>query len=217
MNAAQNEFAAYLDGLLQAGLYIGGILEELVNLHRAGEFDRRVLVSSAFLFLDAGHDNVGNHIANGVLALIRHPEQMRALQDNPALVKDAAAEMLRYDGPVDCLRPRYAFEAVELGSQVIRRGDKVYASVLAANRDPEKFENPNVFDITRDKEQHLAFGKGDHFCLGSQLARIEAEVAITTLLARRPTLSLAVGLDEIEWNESLLLHGMKAFPVRVGK
>jgi cytochrome P450 PksS len=100
-----------------------------------------------------------------------------------------------------------------MGGRVIEAGDVVMAALLAANRDPAHFENPNTFDITRDPNRHIAFGSGIHFCLGAPLARIEGAIAINALLQRFPNLELAVQPDDLEWNDSILLHGMKAMPV----
>jgi cytochrome P450 len=124
--------------------------------------------------------------------------------------------MLRYNGPVETPTMRWSFDDTEMDGNLIRQGDIVLPALLAANRDPAYFENPNVFDIRREPNKHIAFGHGIHFCLGAPLARMEGTIAINTMLARLPKLELNTDVDDLEWNESLLIHGMKSLPIKLG-
>jgi cytochrome P450 len=191
------------------------LITGLINAEEEGDkLDRQELLSMIFLLLVAGHETTVNLIGNGTLALLQHPDQMQKHIDNPALIKTAVEEMLRYNSPVENALSRWAYEDIEIGGMVIPAGDIVLASLMAANRDPAHFENPHTFDITREPNRHIAFGQGIHYCLGSPLARIEGAVAINTLLRRVRGLELAIDPDKLEWNNSILLHGMKALPVR---
>lgn len=168
-----------------------------------------------FLLLVAGHETTVNLIGNGMLALMQHPDQMQKLKDDPGLIRTAVEEMLRYNGPVETPTVRWAFQDVEIGGKVIPKGELVMPVLLAANRDPAVFENPNTFDITRDPNRHIAFGSGIHYCVGAPLARLEGVIAINALLERLPTLQLNTAIENLDWNDNLLIHGMKAMPVRI--
>src|SRR5262249_6106963 len=120
---------------------------------------------------------------------------------------------LRFTSPVEWATERYAREPVTIGDVTIGRGEMVYAVIGSANRDENQFPNPDVFDITRDPNKHLAFGLGPHFCLGASLARLEAQIAIITLLRRMQDLRLSVRPDSLRWRRGLLLHGLEALPV----
>lgn len=191
------------------------LLSALVQAEESGDtLDRQELLSMIFLLLVAGHETTVNLIGNGTLALLEHPAELQKLRDDPTLIKSAVEEMLRYNGPVETTTTRWAFDNVALDGNVIEQGDIVLVSLLAANRDPAAFDDPNRFDITRTPNKHIAFGNGIHYCVGAPLARLEGTIAIQTLVQRLPDLHLAVEVDQLEWSESLLLHGMKAMPVR---
>ncbi len=168
------------------------LLTGLIFAEDAGDrLSRQELLAMVFLLLAAGHETMVNFISNGVLSLLQNPGQMRLLQqslDNPAVVKSAIEEMLRYNGPSDTTLPSWAFEDVEIGGKLIQQGDVVHAVLHAANRDPAVFEHPHRFDILRHPNNHVAFSQGIHHCLGAPLARLEGEIAITTLLRWMPTL-----------------------------
>jgi cytochrome P450 PksS len=152
---------------------------------------RQELLAMVFLILSAGLETMVNFISNGVLSLFENPEQMRLLRDNldnPIIVKSAIEEMLRYNGPSYMTLPSWAFEDVEISGKLIRQGDVVHAALHAANRDPTVFENPHTFDIMRSPNKHIAFSQGIHHCLGAPLARLQGEIAITTLLRWMPGL-----------------------------
>ncbi len=192
------------------------LVTALVQAEEAGDkLDQQELISMIFLLLVAGHETTVNLIGNGMLTLLQHPDQLAKLRANPDLITSAVEEMLRYEGPVGTSTMRWALEHVQLHGQTIQPGEMVLASLLGANRDPEVFPNPDVFDITRPPSKHIAFGNGIHYCVGAPLARLEGAVAFNTLLRRVPDLELAVSVDELAWNPTLLLHGMKAMPVTV--
>ncbi len=149
-------------------------------------------------------------ISNGVLTLLRHPDQLEKLKQEPMLIQSAVEELLRYDSPVQ-VTVRTAMEEVEIGNKTIQKGQQVFVCLGAAHRDPTQFPEPNRFDITRQKNRHLAFSYGIHACLGATLARTQAQIAINTLIQRMPELKLYT--DTLEWQENIILRGLKALPV----
>jgi cytochrome P450 len=163
------------------------------------------------LLLVAGNETTTNLIGNGLLALMRNPDQLELLQRNPDLVEGAIDELLRYDGPVQATS-RIALEDVEIGGRTVRKGQNAFVVLGAANRDPERFADPDRLDVTRNPEEHVSFGHGRHFCLGSNLARLEARYAIRGVIERFPNLKLAT--DEIVWRKNIILHGITSLPVR---
>ncbi len=136
------------------------------------------------LLLIAGHETTVNLIGNGMLALMEHPESMDQLRNDPALIKPAVEELLRYDGPLETATERYAREDVTIAGVTIPRGEMVFAVLASANRDERQFERPDELNLTREPNRHLAFGLGVHYCLGAPLARLEGQIAINTLLRR---------------------------------
>jgi cytochrome P450 len=172
------------------------------------------LTSMAFLLLIAGHETTVNLIGNGLLALLRNPDQFTALRADRSLLPNAIEEFLRYDGPVNLATFRFTTEPIELGGAVIPANEFVMISLCAANRDPRHYVDPDRLDVTR-KSGHLAFGHGIHFCLGAPLARMEAEIAFNGLLDRFSDIQLAVPFDELTWRPSTLMHGLTNLPVRL--
>ena len=162
------------------------LLTGLIFAEDAGQqLSRQELLAMVFLLFAAGYETVANFISNGVLSLLENPEQNQMLRDNlddPSIVNSAIEEMLRYRGPSYMTLPSWAFEDVELGGKIIQKGDTVHAVLHAANRDPAVFDQPDKFDILRRPNRHLAFSQGIHHCLGAPLARLEGDIAITTLL-----------------------------------
>ncbi|MEG5135851.1 MULTISPECIES: cytochrome P450 [unclassified Microcoleus] len=161
------------------------------------------------LFLTASETTV-NAIGNGMLALLRNPQQLRLLKENPELISTASEEILRYDSPLQ-MAVRIAGEDIEVGGKTIRQGDKIILCLGAANRDPEQFVDPDRFDITRTNNNHLAFSDGVRYCLGAALARVEIQVAIQTLVQKLHHIQLAA--EQIEWRKILVLRSLKALPV----
>jgi cytochrome P450 len=171
------------------------------------------LLGIVFLLLIAGHETTVNLIGNGMLALLKHPDQYQKLKEDPSLIKPAIEELLRYDGPVETSTERFAKEDVAIGETVIPKGEMVMVVIAAADHDPERFSEPDTLDITRTDNRHLAFGKGIHFCLGAPLARMEGQIAINTLLHRIPKLRLKGSRESLVWRPSLMLRGLKGLPV----
>ena len=164
------------------------------------------LLSTCVTLLVAGHATTTNLIASAVLFLLQHPDQLRKLRENPALIEGAVEESLRYDGPFQRNR-RIAREDVIIGGKHIGKGQLVLAFLGAANRDPTHFPDPDRFDIERHPNRHISFGAGVHFCLGASLSRLEARIAVNSILARMPDLRLAT--ETLEW-ENVMLRGLKA-------
>lgn len=215
--ATHAEFAAYLHALV--GSRRTEPRDDLVSaLIAANEeddrLDNRELISTIFLLLIAGHETTVNLIGNGVLALLQHPEQRRRLVEEPALIGSAIEEMLRFDSPVETATLRWSAEEIEIRDTRIPAGEIVLASLVAANRDPEQFPEPDTFDVARAPNRHIAFGFGIHYCLGAHLARVEGALAVRTLLDRLPDLALATGADALSWTTGLLIHGVLSMPVR---
>ena len=177
-----------------------------------GKIDEKELISTLILLLVAGHETTVNLIGNGTLALLRHPDQWRELVDDRSLARNATEELLRYDSPVQ-MTTRLAMEDMELAGTSIRRGTEVFLVLGSANRDPLAFEEPDRLDIRRDVGRIMSFGMGIHFCLGSQLARLEGEIAFQMLARDVPNLELAV--EEPEWRAGLILRGLASLPVTV--
>lgn len=168
------------------------------------------LVSTCMLLLIAGHETTVNLIGNGLLALLQHPDQLRALRDDPELIQTGVEELLRFDGPVQ-RTGRMTTAEVEIGDKRIPRDSVVVSVIGAANRDPKQFADPDRLDVSRKDNRHIAFGFGIHFCLGAPLARLEGQLALGTLLRRMPKLALVS--DVPEWRESSTLRGLKSLPV----
>ncbi|MGH3782382.1 MAG: cytochrome P450 [Pseudonocardiaceae bacterium] len=168
------------------------------------------LLCTCYLLLVAGLETTANLIGNGTLALLRHPDQLRRLQQDPTLIRSAVEELLRYDCSVQRVT-RIVVGQVELGGQTLSDGEFVSPVLAAANRDPDRFPHPDRLDITRANNRHLSFGNGPHFCLGAPLARLEGEIAIGALLRRLPTLRLDT--DTIEWGSKPVLRGLERLPV----
>jgi cytochrome P450 len=168
------------------------------------------LIANANLFLAAGHETTTHLIGNGLLALLRHPEQLQLLQEDPSLIPNAVEEFLRYDGTVQFMY-REAGEDLTIGDRAIRKGQLVYLMFAAANRDPARFPDPHRLDVRRRFDVHLAFGHGPHYCLGAALARMEATAAFSALLQRCSGLRLTG--EPLEYQDNLELRGLKALPV----
>jgi cytochrome P450 len=168
------------------------------------------LVATCVLLVFAGHETTTNLIGNGILALLRHPAELARLRNEPGLMPLAVEELLRFDGPAASV-VRIATEEILLHGQTIRPGERVFAMLNAANRDPRQFANPETLDIARKENRHLAFGQGIHFCIGAPLARMEAKLAITAILQRCP--NLALQSMPLNWSNSLVLRGVRSLPV----
>ena len=171
------------------------------------------VIGTAILLFAAGFETTTNLIGNGLLALLRHPDQLARWRGDPGLARSGVEELLRWDSPVH-LNGRTALEPAEVVRERLEPGDFVTVLAAGANRDPARFANPEVFDVGRADNAPLSFGWGIHHCLGAALARMEGEVVFNALLARFPTIELAV--DEPERKPTLVLRGLASLPVRLG-
>jgi cytochrome P450 len=188
------------------------LLSGLIAAEEAGDkLSENELLATCILLLIAGHETTVNLIGNGTLALLRHPDQLRRLRDNPALIGTAVEELLRFDGPVQ-RTARIPSEDVVIDGRTIAKGEMVMPFIGAADRDPVQFPDPDRLDIGRTDNRHIAFGWGIHFCLGAPLARVEGQIAINTLVQRLPKLALAT--DTPRFRESLTLRGLASLPVQ---
>ncbi|ETP68320.1 cytochrome P450 family protein [Planococcus glaciei] len=192
------------------------LISNLIIAEEEGDrLTQKELYGVVSLLIIAGHETTVNLIGNTVLALLAHPEQQQKLREQPELIAQAIEESLRYNGPVEFSTSRWASEDMEFKGKRFQRGDLVVVSLNAANHDPEKFNDPEVFDITREKSPHLAFGMGIHFCLGAPLARLEGEIAISSLLERFPKMRLAVNESELVWRPGMIVRGVKEIPLAI--
>jgi cytochrome P450 len=172
------------------------------------------MVQLASGLLAAGHETTVTQISNFMYVLLTNPSQLAQLRERPELIPGAVEELLRYV-PLGAASTfaRYATEDVELGGVTVRAGDPVIGSLSSANRDEAVFAHPDTVDVTRAANPHIGFGHGVHHCAGAQLARMELQVALGTLLRRLPELSLAVDEKELPWKSGLLVRGLRAMPV----
>jgi cytochrome P450 len=184
---------------------------QLVQAEQGGDkLSNEELTANIILLFGAGHETTVNLIGNGLLALFRNPDQLALLKSNPSLIGNAIDELLRYDSSVQ-LTGRVALEDIEVGGITVPAGTPVLCLLGAANRDPAVYPDPDRLDITRQNVRPMSFGGGIHYCLGAQLARIEAEVAILSLLERFPNLRL----DDVanpQWRDTFVLRGLKTLP-----
>ena len=174
------------------------------------------LVGMIALLLLAGYETTINLIAGGTLALVQHPGQRARFVAEPDLVESAVEELLRYTSPADFAAFRIAKEDVAVAGTVIPRGAIVLVALASANRDERQFADPDRLDLGREPNRHLAFGIGPHFCVGAPLARLEGQMALTTLFRRSPDLRLAVPAEELRWRRALIFRGLEALPVEFG-
>jgi len=176
---------------------------------------REELIAMALLMLLAGHNTTAHLIANGVLAFLRAPDQLALVRADPSLLPNAVEEILRYDCPVNISVERFTVEPIEVDGVQIPAGEVLYPSMLAANRDPRPFADPDTFDIRRDAHGHVGFGHGIHFCLGAPLARLEGRIALGRLFDRFPGIRLAAEPGALVYRNSSLIHGPVSLPVHL--
>jgi cytochrome P450 len=172
----------------------------------------------AFILLFAGFETTVNLIGNGMHALLTHPEQRALLHASlstgeTGLLETGVEELLRYDGPVELATWRFATQSLTIGGQDIAAGDPVLVVVASADRDPDRFTDPDLLDLARRDNQHLGYGHGIHYCLGAPLARLEARTALGTLLTRLPDLRLAADPADLRWRGGLIMRGLRTLPV----
>jgi cytochrome P450 len=210
---AMEEFEDYLRDLIHQRRVTPAddILSALVTAQERGDqLSDDELLSTCFLLLVAGHETTVNLIGNGTLALLRHPDQLRRLQQDPTLIRSAVEELLRYDSPAQIVG-RIVTERMQIGERMLSDGDLVFPVLGAANHDPDRFDDPDRLDLGRSNNRHVSFGNGPHFCLGAPLARLEAEIALSTLVRRVPALRLDT--ETPEWRPNPFLRGLETLPV----
>lgn len=171
------------------------------------------ILSMLVLLLTAGHETTVNLIGSGTLALLQHPDQLSRLRADPTLVRTGVEELVRFVVPAEQATQRYTREDVEIAGVRIPQGELVLAVLASANRDAAHFDDPDSLDLSRRPNRHLSFGQGVHYCLGAPLARLEAEIALTTLLRRAPDLRLATAPEQLRWRGGFILRGLEELPV----
>jgi cytochrome P450 len=214
---AREDLRGYIAGLVAARRaqpaddLITALVRARDNEDRLSEAE---LVGFGVTLLVAGHETTANQFGNFVYNLLNHPAQLDRLRADPGLLDSAVEELMRHT-PLGASTgfPRIAAEDVELGGVLVRAGEAVFVDVVAANRDPRLFDDPEVLDLGREINPHLGFGHGVHHCLGAQLARMELRLALGTLLRRLPDIALAVPDPEVSWKRGRLVRGLERLPV----
>jgi len=210
--AAIVAFRAYFQELIDERRKSPGddLLTALIAAEEAGDkLSPQELLSTCTLLLVAGHETTVNLIGNGLLALIRHPDQVARLREDPSLIRSAIEEMLRFDPPVQ-LTGRTALADIRVPNGVVPKGKEAILLIGAANHDPAQFRDPETFDIGREDNRHIAFGMGIHFCLGAPLARLEGQAMIGTLVARTRDFMLD---GTPAYKDQVTLRGLDSFPI----
>lgn len=220
LKAASEEFSEYFIELVaqRRNNLRDDLLSDLVRARDSDLLSERELLSTILLLIIAGHKTVANMLGNGTALLLRHPEQLALLRVTPELIPSAIEEILRYEGSAAWASLRVAAEDMSLGGVDIAKGSFVHLSLSSAGHDPEVYDDPERFDITRSPNHHLSFGHGVHFCIGAPLARLQGRIAFSTLLRRLPRFELGVPPDQIRWlADSSLSRGLEALPIRIGE
>jgi len=191
------------------------LLSQLVKLEDGGDrLSDDELVATCILLLFAGHETTTNHIANGMLSLLRFPRELDLLKENPELASRAIEELLRYDGPSGA-QVRVVKVEQELRGKRLGPGDRVFLMLNAANRDPAAYEEPDRLHLARGGPAHLTFGFGMHICLGFPLARMEGQVALPAAVRHWKQIALAVPEAHLQWLNSMVFRGMTSLPLFV--
>ncbi|MCX4671120.1 cytochrome P450 [Streptomyces sp. NBC_01381] len=193
------------------------LLSRLVGARDRRELSQEELDSMIFQLLVAGQEPVTNQITTALVALLRNPDQLTRLREDPSLLPRAVEELLRYDSAFELTTWRFFDKDSDLHGTEVPAGDSLIVSLCAANRDPRRFSDPDTLDLDRSPNPHLAFGHGIHFCPGAALARAELQIALGTLLARLPGLRLAIRDEDIEWIPAVLGRGTNRLPVGYGR
>lgn len=220
LRAAGDEFTDYFTKLVDERRkdLRDDLLSQIIRARDAGVYSERELLSTLLLLIIAGHKTVANMLGNGTALLLRHPDQLAMLRAHPERIPSAVEEILRYEGSAAWASLRVAAKDMNLGGVDIPKGSFVHLSLSSAGHDPEVYDDPERFDVTRSPNRHLGFGHGPHFCVGAPLGRLQGEIAFSALLRRLPQLALAVPPQEITWlSDSSLSRGLESLPLRVGK
>jgi len=218
ISSALEDFSKYIDDFVDSKQHNlkDDLISHLIKAEENGDQLTKLEVRSLiFLLIIAGHETTVGLIGNGVFTLLQHPEQLDKLNKDQTLIDSAIEEMLRYEGPVEFTSTRWAAEDLTFYGQPISKGELVLIALSSADHDPEHFQDPDTFDITRRYNQHLAFGKGIHHCLGAPLARLEGKIAILALFKRYPHLQLIAETTTLQWRPGLLIRGLKQLPLKL--
>jgi cytochrome P450 len=213
--AAREGLTGYLKGVVAERRRepCDDLISRLIAVEEQGDaLSEQELITMLNLLLVAGHETTVNLLGNGVLALLRNPEQLALLRERPELIESGVEELLRWDSPVQ-LTGRVALAELELDGREVRPGEMLLVLLGAANRDPEQFEEPHRLDLARDPNSHLGFGYGLHYCLGAPLARLETAIALSRLLDRRARIELAG--DQPRWRPNLMGRAVENLQVRL--
>ncbi len=221
----KNKYARARDGADKMSDYFRGVIRErrknpgddVVSKMIAAGVDGKglsedELVATCMLVLFGGHETTTSLLGNAVKALLDNPQQLERLRADPLLIDSAVEEFLRYDGPTNSLVRIVAVEH-EIGTRTLKKGDRVFVMINAANRDPRRFDRPDELDLARTPNRHLTFGQGLHFCLGAPLARLEAKACIPLLLQRFPRMRYGPG--QVEWMDAMVMRGLKNLPLEL--
>ena len=209
---AVTDISGFLNNYLSSYQDKNSFLGELITRKKNGQLDGNDLVANLILLFVAGHETTTNLLGNGLLALLRHPEQMDTLRQDRTLLPNAVEEILRFDGPAQ-MNARITHEDIAVRGVRIEAGSLMYCMLGAANRDPDIYSLPHEFDISRQQAPHLTFGGGPHYCLGAPLARLECQIAFETLLSRYPVLSYKK--DSVVWRDLINVRGLESLPIVV--
>jgi len=192
------------------------LITALVEAREDGDqLDDVEIQAMILLLLLAGHDTTSNLISTATVALLDHPDQLERLRNEPELIDSAVEELLRYCTPVPCGAPRFTLDDVELSGTTIPAGSKVLGMIISANRDDSLFPDPNLLDLGRSPNKHLSFAFGPHFCLGSQLARLEGRSALLGLVQRFDDIELAVDRSTLQFKPTPSLRGYQSLQVKL--
>lgn len=218
MMAAGMEFIQYLNDAAESRRRqpANDLITYLLTVEEEGErLDHQEFLAMVFLLLVAGHETTVNLICNGMLELLRHPDQFEVLRSEPGVVVSAVEELIRFHGPVESATFRWAYEDVEIGDVTIPAGDLVVPILMAANRDPRQFPEPDRLDLRRSPNRHVGFGYGIHLCLGAPLARLEAQIAFERVGRVWSEVEAGFAEDELSWTPDFFLRGVGSLPLRV--
>jgi cytochrome P450 len=191
------------------------LINAMVDPGSEERFDESELLTTIFLVMNAGYETTANLISSSVYALLKHPDQLELLRGDATLIPNAVEEFLRYESPLSLSTLRYTIEPVEIGDTIIPAGEVVFLALSSANRDPNRFAEPDRLDIRRNAAAHLAFGHGIHHCVGAPLARLEGQIVLARLLEKFPRWEAAEPLDRLSWRYTLQFRGLERLPVRL--
>jgi len=212
LKTTEDMTAYFRSAMRKTNLRPDGLVSSLMNAEIAGDrLTEDEVIANSIITMVGGQETTPNLIGNGVLALLRNPDQLEKLRANLSLIPSAVEELLRYESPSQ-QTARLAPEDTELGGKQIRKGQVVRAVMAAANRDPERFPDPDRLDITRPDNRHVAFGHGGHFCFGAPLGRLEGQIAFEEMVRQLPRWSLEPG--PLVWRTNLGLRGLTSLPIK---